>query len=101
MHIIILYYIIMCIYNILINNLFPFRTLRDLHPEYPNTQYFFVIHVMDQDLRAARKRGSDLLRAVVLERNRGGSRRALPHDHPTLLHLLLDMDAQSNLASES
>ena len=43
----------------------------------------------DQDLRAARKRGSDLLRAVVLERNRGGSRRALPHDHPTLLHLLL------------
>ena len=59
MHIIILYYIIMCIYNILINNLFPFRTLRDLHPKYPNTQYFFVIHV------------------------------------------IVDMDAQSNLASES
>lgn len=54
----------MCIYNILINNLFPFRTLRDLHPVYPKTQYFFVIHVIREPGR-------------------------------------VDMDAQSNLASES
>ena len=64
MHIIILNYIIMCICNILINNLFPFRTLRDLHPVYPKTQYFFVIHVIREPGR-------------------------------------VDMDAQSNLASES